>query len=49
MIDKLVKRNIIHKNKASNIKSKLSQLNIEEAKPKTKKIPKNHCIRNKKR
>ena len=37
MIDKLVKRNIIHKNKASNIKSKLSQLNIEEAKPKTKK------------
>ena len=37
MIDKLVKRNIIHKNKASNIKSKLSQLNIEEVKPKTKK------------
>ena len=36
MIDKLVKRNIIHKNKASNIKSKLSQLNIEELKVRMK-------------
>ena len=37
MIDKLVKKNIIHKNKAANLKSKLSQLEIKEVKPKAKK------------
>jgi len=40
MIDKLVKRNIIHKNKAANIKSQLSQLKVEEVKPKAKKTEK---------
>ena len=37
LIDKLVKSNIIHKNKAANLKSKLSQLEIKEVKPKAKK------------
>ncbi len=37
MIDKLVKKNIIHKNKAANLKSKLSQLEIKEVKTKAKK------------
>jgi len=40
MIDKLVKKNIIHKNKAANLKSKLSQLEIQEVKPKAKKTTK---------
>ena len=40
MIDKLVKKNVIHKNKAANLKSKLSQLKLEEVKPKVKKTEK---------
>ena len=40
MIDKLVKKNVIHKNKAANLKSKLSQLKVEEVKPKAKKVEK---------
>ena len=42
LIDKLVKSNIIHKNKAANLKSKLSKLNIDSIveKTKTKKMPK---------
>jgi len=40
MIDKLVKKNVIHKNKAANLKSKLSQLKLEEVKPKVKKVEK---------
>ena len=33
MIDKLAKKNIIHDNKASNLKSKLTTLNIRQAAP----------------
>ncbi len=42
LIDKLVKSNIIHKNKAANLKSKLSKLNSDSIveKPKSKKKPK---------
>tara|TARA_B100001250_G_C19177066_1_gene519275 strand:- start:58 stop:492 length:435 start_codon:yes stop_codon:yes gene_type:complete len=42
LIDKLVKSNIIHKNKAAHLKSKLSKLNIDSIveNPKTKKTPK---------
>ena len=42
MIDKLVKKNILHKNKAANLKSKLSKLSGKDitASPKISKNPK---------
>tara|TARA_Y100001968_G_C19269847_1_gene673664 strand:- start:646 stop:966 length:321 start_codon:yes stop_codon:yes gene_type:complete len=48
MIDKLVKKNILHKNKAANLKSKLSQLKLEAA-PDVKKTPKKSSIKNNKK
>ena len=49
MIDKLVKKNVIHKNKAANLKSKLSQLKIEDVKPKVKKTTKKSSVENTKK
>jgi len=49
MIDKLVKKNIIHKNKAANLKSKLSQLKMEDVKPKVKKTTKKSSVENTKK
>ena len=49
MIDKLVKINVIHKNKAANLKSNLSQLKIEDVKPKAQKTTKKSSVKNTKK
>ena len=49
LIDKLVKSNIIHKNKAANLKSKLSQLKMEDVKPEVKKTTKKSSVKNNKK